>query len=156
MQRCKKVGRTDDKCTRIMGRFFPFLLSQADDWRLRNPGSIKLLLFVMLRSPTGFSELEKGARPDSTSNGRKGYLSSLLTVTRAKSISRMAGFLRCRNLQEETLRLFGTWNVSPCLSSTVQIGLALGQIYETTRTNKIGARRFFQFSMLAYDSRRGK
>ena len=55
----KKVGRTDDKCTRIMGRFFPFLfLSQADDWRLGNPGSIKLLLFVMLRSPPR----EKGRR----------------------------------------------------------------------------------------------
>lgn len=79
-------------------------------------------------SPPGWGR--KGARPDSTSNGRKGYLSSLLTVTRAKSISRMAGFLRCRNLltrRTDSLRLFGTWNVSPCLSSTVQIGLALGQ-----------------------------
>lgn len=54
----------------------------------------------------GGEGLEKGARPDSTSNGRKGYLSSLLTVTRAKSISRMAGFLRCRNLPEQSSTLY--------------------------------------------------
>lgn len=70
----------------------------------------------------GEEGLEKGARPDSTSNGRKGYLSSLLTVTRAKSISRMAGFLRCRNLPEQTLYVSLELGIFPPPSRSFRAG----------------------------------
>lgn len=108
------------------------------------------LLGVGEGSPTGFHiEWKKGLLKffidgdTSQINFANGWLSQVSQSSR-------------RRRRRQSLRLFGTWNVSPCLSSTVQIGLALGQIYETRRTNKIGAQRFFQFSMLAYDSRRGK
>ncbi|CAK9819628.1 hypothetical protein ANTQUA_LOCUS10242 [Anthophora quadrimaculata] len=118
-----------------MGRFFSLPPFSKPDDRPGTQGSIKLLLFVLLQTPLSLflaSSLVNRARPDSASNRRGGYLSSLLTVTRAESISRpfFPSSLLSQVSQSssiETLRLFGTTECLPVFFSSRSSWLVLGQ-----------------------------
>lgn len=128
-----------------MGRFFPFLLSRADDWRLGNPGSIKLLLFVMLQSPPlGFSSVGEGSPTGFHIEWKKGLLKFFIDGDTSQ-INFANGWLsqvsQSSRRRTDSLRLFGTRNVSPCLSSTDRGWHQVRRIYETRRRNKIGGWR---------------